>query len=83
MTSASSAAAGERYAVHFEEGNDVLIECAVVFELIGKVEKHVRLKAIELLAQQVQVVEDGEMFNRVTEFGERAKDVGLGRRDRV
>jgi hypothetical protein len=72
------AAAGERDAVHFKERNDVLIERAVVFELVGEVEHDVRLETIELLAQQIEVVEDREVFDRVAEFGERGEDVGLG-----
>ena len=75
---AGRAAAGERHAVHFEERDDVLVEGAVVLELVGEVEDDVRLEALELLPQQVEVVEDGEVFDRVAEFGERGEDVGLG-----
>src|SRR6185369_1086478 len=72
------AAAGEGQPVHFQEGNDVLIESAVLFELVREVENDFRLKALELLTQQFQVVEDGEVFVRVTEFAQRRHDIALG-----
>ena len=49
----SRAAAGEGHAVHGEERGDVLVEGPVVFELVGEVEDDVRLKALELLPQQI------------------------------
>jgi hypothetical protein len=64
--------------VHLEERNDVLVEGAVVLELVGEVEDEVGLEAIEFLAEQVEVVEDGEVRDGVAEFGERGEDVGLG-----
>ena len=59
------AAARERHAVHFEKRNDVLVERAVVLELVGQIENDVGLEALQLLAQQIEVVEDGEMLCRV------------------
>ena len=72
------AAAGERHAVHFEERNDVLVEGAVVLELVGEIENDVRLEALELLAEQIEVVEDREVLGGVAEFGQRGEHVGLG-----
>src|SRR5439155_10409021 len=51
-------APGEGHPVHFEERNDVLVEGAVVLELVGQVENDVRPEALELLSQQIEVVED-------------------------
>ena len=63
--------------MHFEEGDDVLVERAVVLELVGQVENHVGLEALQLLRQQVQVVENREVFRGVTEVAERRQDVRL------
>ena len=72
------AATGEGHALHFEEGNDVLIEAAVILELIGQIENHVRLEGCQLLPQQIEIIKNGEMFCGVAEGSQRAQDVGLG-----
>ena len=72
------AAAGERHALHLEKRNDVLIEPAVVLELVGQIENHIRREALQLLPEQIEIVEDGEMLGRVAELAERGEDVRLG-----
>ena len=72
------AATGEGHALHFEEGNDVLIERAVVLELVGQIENHVRREAFQFLPQQIEIIEDGEMLRGVAERAECGQDVGLG-----
>ena len=64
--------------MHVKKRDDVLIEGAVVFELIGEVEDHVRLEALQFLPQQIEVVEDGEMRRFMTKFTKRGEDVRLG-----
>src|SRR6185437_1260173 len=63
------AAARERQTLHFEKRCNVLVERAVVLELVGEVEDEVRLEALQFLPHQIEVVEDGEMPGGVTEFG--------------
>ena len=75
---ACRAATGETQAMHFEKRHDVLIERAVVVELIRQVEDQVRLKLIRLLSKQVQVVEDGEVFDGVAKFAEGRQHAGFG-----
>ena len=72
------AAASKRHALHFEKRDNVLIESAVVLELVGEVEKNVRRERLQFLPEQIEIVEDGEMLGRVTERPERAEDVRLG-----
>ena len=72
------AAAGEGHALHFEKRNDVLVEPAVVLELVGQVENHVGREALQFLPEQIEIVEDGEMLRRVAELAERGQDVRLG-----
>ena len=71
-------AAGKGHALHLENGDDVLVESAVVLELVGEVEKNVRRERFQLLPEQIEIVEDGEMLRRVTERAERVQDVRLG-----
>ena len=68
----------KRHALHLEKGNDVLVEAAVVLELIREVEENVRREGLQLLPEQIEIVENGEMFRGVTEGAERVQDVGLG-----
>ena len=72
------AATGEGDALHFEKGNDVLVEPAVVLELVGQIENYVRREAFQFLPQQIEIIKDGEMFGGVAERAERGQDVGLG-----
>jgi len=55
-----------------------LIEGAVVLELVGEVENDIGLEALELLAQQIEIIEDGEVLRGVAELVERGEDVCLG-----
>ena len=55
----------------------MLIERAVVLELIRQVENHVRLERLQLLLQHVEVVEDGKMLRGVAELAQRVEDVGF------
>ena len=71
------AAAGKRHATHGQERNDVLVERAVVLELIGQVEDHVRLERLQLLLQQIEIVEDCQMLGGMTELAKRVEDVGF------
>jgi hypothetical protein len=64
--------------VHFEKRGDVLIERAVVPELIGEIKNDVGLKGIKLLAQKVEVVEDREVLDGVPEFAKGGEDIGFG-----
>src|SRR5207253_6294924 len=70
-------ATGERHAVHFQERNDVLVERAVVLELVGEIENNVRLEALQFLPEQVEVVENRQLPGVVTEVAERRQDVRL------
>ena len=62
----------------FEKRRDVLIEGAIVLKLICKVEDEIGCEALQLLPQQIEIVEDGEVFHHVTEFGKGGEDVGFG-----
>jgi hypothetical protein len=75
---AGRAAAGERQPLHFQEGNDILVEGAVVLELIGEVEDDVRLEVLELLPHEVEIVEDGEVLGGVAELFQRREHMGFG-----
>ncbi len=72
------AATGKGHALHFEKRNDVLIEAAVVLELVGEVEKDIGREGLQFLPEQIEIVEDGEMLRRVAERAERGQDVRLG-----
>ena len=71
-------AAGKGHALHLEKGNNVLVEPAVVFELVGEIENDVRRKAFQFLPEQIEVVEDGEMLGRIAKRAERGQDICLG-----
>ena len=58
------AATGKGHALHFEKRNDVLVEPAVVLELVGEIENDVGREAFQFLPQQIEIVEDGEMLRR-------------------
>ena len=72
------AATGKGHALHFEKRNDVLVEPAVVLELVGQIENHVGREAFQFLPEQIEIVEDGEMLRGVAERAERGQDVRLG-----
>src|SRR5439155_4623022 len=55
------AATGEGDALHFEKGNDVLVEPAVVFELVGEIKNYIRRKVFQFLPHQIEVIKNGEM----------------------
>ena len=66
------AATGEGDALHFEKGNYVLVEPAVVLELIRQIEYYVGGEVFEFLPHQIEIIENGEVFCGVTERAERA-----------
>ena len=70
-------ATGEGHAVHFEERNDVLVEGAIVFELIRQVENDIRLEAFQLLPQQIEIVENRLVLRRVAKFTEGFENICL------
>src|SRR4029450_1352991 len=72
------AATGKRQALHFEKRNDVLVESGVIPELFDKVEKDIGRERLQFLPEKIDIVEDREMFGRVTERAERGHDVRLG-----
>src|SRR5438105_7746439 len=71
-------ATGEGDSLHFEKGNNVLIEPAVILELFGEIENYVGREVIQFLPDQIEIIKNGEVFCGVTERAERAKDVGFG-----
>ena len=56
----------------------MLVESPVVFELIGEVENNVGSEAFELLLNQIEIIEDGQVGGRVAEFLERGEDIRFG-----
>ena len=56
----------------------VLVESGVVPELFDKVEKNIGRKRLQFLPKKIDIIEDREMFRRVTERAERGHDVRLG-----
>src|SRR6202040_3849145 len=58
--------------------SDVLVEAAVVLELVGEIENHIGREGLQFLPEQIEIVKDGEMLRRVAELTERGQDVGLG-----
>src|SRR5262245_49556032 len=64
--------------MHFQEGNDVLVEGAVVVELIRQIENYVRVEALELLTQQVEIIKNCEMIRNMTKLRERGHHVRFG-----
>lgn len=72
------AATGEGDALHFEKGNNVLIEPAFVFELVGEVKNYIRRKGLQLLPQQIKIIKDGEMFFGIAKGVERAQNICFG-----
>src|SRR5437667_3929528 len=71
------AAAGKGQVLHFEKGNDVLVESGIVPELFDKVEKNIRRECLEFLPQKIDIIKDGEMLRRVSKRAERGHDVRL------
>jgi len=55
-----------------------LIERTVVLKLVGEVEDQVRREALQLLAQQVEIVKNHQVLGGVAEGAERRQDVGFG-----
>src|SRR5438067_5626390 len=72
------AAAGEWHSLHLKKRRDVLVESAVVLELVRQVENDVRRETLHFLAEQIEVVEDGEVLGRMSERAEGGKHVRLG-----
>ena len=56
----------------------MLVESPVVFELIGEVENDVGSETLELLLDQIEIVEDGQVGGRVAEFAECGENVRFG-----
>jgi hypothetical protein len=75
---AGRAAPGEGDGVHRQEGGDILVEPAIVFELIGEVEDDVGFEGLEFLANQIEVVVNGEMLGGVAKLTEGFEEIGLG-----
>src|SRR5438046_3200186 len=61
------AATGEGDALHFEKGNYVLVEPAVVLELVGEIKNYVGREVIQFLPDQIAVINSGELFCGVAE----------------
>ena len=74
----SRATASEGHALHFEKRHDVLVEPAVVLELVGEIEKNIGREAFQLLPDEIEVVEDGQMLRGVAQLTERGEDIFLG-----
>src|SRR5437868_11045187 len=72
------AATGKGHTLHFEKGNDVLVEAAVILELVGEIENYVGREVIQFLPDQIEIIKNGEVFCGVTERAERTQDVGFG-----
>src|SRR6266513_3504610 len=70
-------ATGEGDALHFKKGNDVLVEPAVILELVGQIKNYVGREVFQFLPHQIEVIKNGEMFRGVTKRAERAQDVCL------
>ena len=66
------AATGEGNALHFEKGNYVLVEPAVVFELVGEIKNYVRGEVLQFLPQQIKIIKDSEMLFGIAKGVERA-----------
>jgi len=64
--------------VHFQERHDVLIERAVVIELVGKIENDIGLETLEFLIQQIEVVENGQVLGLMPQFAQRGQHIGFG-----
>src|SRR4030095_11400879 len=74
----SRAATGEGDALHVEKRNNVLVEPAVVFELVGEVKNYIRPEGFQFLPQQVKIIKDGEMLFGIAKGVESAQDVCFG-----
>jgi hypothetical protein len=72
------AATGKGQALHLEKRNDVLVESGIVPELFDEIEKNVGRERLQFLPEKIDIVEDREMFRRVTERAERRHDVRFG-----
>jgi hypothetical protein len=75
---AGGTAAGEGYADEFEERGDVLIEPAVIAELVGEVEDDVGFETVEFIAEDVSIVEDGLVLDGPLEGLDGLENVGFG-----
>jgi hypothetical protein len=71
------AASSEGETLHLEKRDDVLIESGIVPELFDQVEKNVRSEGLQFLAHKIDIVINGKMLGRVTDFNERGHDVCL------
>jgi hypothetical protein len=72
-------ATGERDADEFEERDDVLIEPAVVAELIGEIEHNIRLEPVDLVAEDLGIVEDCLMLDHPAKGLHGLEHIGFGR----
>src|SRR5437667_8701967 len=73
----SRATAGKGKVLHFEKGNDVLIESGIVLELFDQVEKNIGREGFQFLPEKIDIVKNGEMLRRVAKRAERGHDVRL------
>src|SRR5207244_8174475 len=73
----SLATAGKGQVLHFEKGNDVLIESGIVLELFDQVEKNIGREGFQFLPEKIDIVKNGEMLRRVAKRAERGHDVRL------
>src|SRR5437867_9188360 len=72
------AAAGKGQVLHFEKGNDVLVESGIVLELFDQVEKNIGREGLQFLPEKIDIVKNGKMLRGVAERAECGHDVCLG-----
>ena len=53
----------------------MLIEAAIIFELVGQIENDVRVEAFQLLPEQIEVIEYGEMLGWMSQRAQSSEDV--------
>ena len=90
QSQAGGAAPGESQALQREERGDILIERAIIPELVCQIKNHIRLECLQLLPEQIQVIIDREVLRGMAKLFERGwyfvtsahdvPDVQVGRR---
>src|SRR5258706_7748577 len=78
QSQAGGAAPGERQALQREERGDILIERAIIPELVGKIKNHIRLECLQLLAEQIEVIVDREVLRGMAKLFERGQHSAFG-----
>src|SRR5262249_12597084 len=71
------AATSKWHALHLQKRNNVLIEATVVLELIRQIKNHVGLERFQFLPEQIEIIENREMFLGMTEGAQCAQDIGF------